>query len=568
VPRSDPPGPTQQSTGSFDLQCRWVGRSSAARAREGGTALEEQPAESGPQLHTVAAMLRHWAAVTPDAPMLTTGDVTLTWDEVYRRARQVSRALDAEGVGPGDRVAFLDRNGSEYFEVFFGCALLSAVSVAVNWRLAPGEMAAIVEDARTRVLFYGADYADAVKEMLALVTSVHTWVPLEEFAVWREAGPADPAADPGVEPRPQDVVTQLYTSGTTGLPKGVMLSASNFSTMLEVAGDVFEIAPDTVSLVAMPLFHIGGTGWAISAMSQGGHSVIVRDLDPVTVLRVIEQHRVTEAFLVPAVLMMLLATPELADTDVSSLRTIFYGASPISEAALVRSMAALGCDFTQVYGLTETTGAITGLVPDDHDPAGPRSHLLRSAGKPFAHVELRIVDATNGEEVATGEVGEIWTRSAQNMLGYWEKPAETRSVLSEEGWFRTGDAGWLDEEGYLFLYDRIKDMIVSGGENVYPAEVENALLAHPDVADAAVIGVPDDRWGETVKAIVVPAPEAPADRALLAADILAATRDRLAHYKCPTSVDFVDVLPRNPSGKVLKRELRRPYWPEGERNIH
>jgi long-chain acyl-CoA synthetase len=529
--------------------------------------LDENAADTVPKLRTVSAMLRHWAATTPDAPMLTTGEVTLTWDEVYARARQVSRALAAEGVGPGDRVAFLDRNGSEYFEVFFGCALLGAVSVAVNWRLAPTEMAAIVEDAGAALLLFGADYASAVKEMEPLVGAVRAWVALEELAEWRSPVPGGAAEDPAFEALPGDVVTQLYTSGTTGLPKGVMLSAFNFSTILDVAGNVFEIAPDTVSLVAMPLFHIGGTGWAISGMSHGGHSVIVRDLDPGTLLQVIERYRVTEAFLVPAVLMMLLATPELATTDVSSLRTIFYGASPISEDVLVRSMAAFGCDFAQVYGLTETSGAITRLVAADHDPSGPRAHLLRSAGRPFDHVQLRIVDAATGEEVPTGEVGEVWTRSDQNMLGYWRKPEETGSVLSEEGWFRTGDAGWLDEQGYLFLHDRIKDMIVSGGENIYPAEVENALLAHPDVADAAVIGVPDDRWGETVKAIVVTAPGASEDRAALSAAIIAATRDRIAHYKCPTSIDFVDALPRNPSGKVLKRELRKPYWPEGERNI-
>jgi len=265
--------------------------------------------------------------------------------------------------------------------------------------------------------------------------------------------------------------------------------------------------------------------------------------------------------------MFLLATPGLSNADVSSLRTIFYGASPISEDVLVRSMAALRCDFAQVYGLTETTGAITSLMPADHDPEGPRAALLRSAGRPFDHVELRIVDTAGGEPLPVGAVGEVWTRSDQNMLGYWNRPDETASVLSDDGWFRTGDAGWLDADGYLFLHDRIKDMIVSGGENVYPAEVENALLAHPSVADAAVIGVPDDRWGETVKAIVVRVPGT-ADDADLAADIIAATRGRLAHYKCPTSVEFVDALPRNPSGKVLKRELRAPYWQGRERNIH
>jgi long-chain acyl-CoA synthetase len=518
-------------------------------------------------LRTASHLLRQWATETPDAPMLTEGATTLTWAEVYDRAKRVSRGLARSGVGPGDRVAFLDRNGIEYFEVFFGCALLGAVSVAVNWRLAPAEMATVIEDAEATTLFYGPDYAAAVKELRSLVSSVRTWVALDEFAAWRDAPPEGEAEDPGFEPDLDDVVTQLYTSGTTGLPKGAMISGRNLSCILTEAERVFHIGADTVSLVAMPLFHIGGTGWALSGMDHGGHSVILRDLDPVALLRIIEEHRVTETFVVPAVLMFLLATPELTTTDVSSLRRVFYGASPISEDVLVRSMRALGCSFAQVYGLTETTGAITSLMPEDHDPDGPRAALLRSAGRPFDHVELRIVDTDSGQDLPPGEVGELWTRSDQNMLGYWNKAEETAKILTDDGWFHTGDAGWIDDEGYLFLHDRIKDMIVSGGENIYPAEVENALLAHPAVVDAAVIGVPDDRWGETVKAIVVTSPDLPADRTELAADIMAATRDRIAHYKCPTSIDFIEQLPRNPSGKVLKRELRRPYWADRERNI-
>jgi long-chain acyl-CoA synthetase len=518
-------------------------------------------------IRSATAMLRHWATEQPDAPMLTLGAETISWGGFYQRAIRVANALAADGVVPGERVAFLDRNGIEYFELFFGCALLGAVSVAVNWRLAAPEMAAIVKDAGATVLVYGTDYQAAATEIMSTTSCVRRYLPVSELSAWRDAGVIGAVTDPGFEPGADDVVTQLYTSGTTGLPKGVMISGRNLATILHGAVEVFRIERDTVSMVAMPLFHIGGTGWALSGMSRGGHSVIVRDVDPVDILHIIEEHRITDAFVVPAVLMFLLATPQLADTDVGSLRTIYYGASPISEDVLVNSMRALGCDFAQVYGLTETTGAITSLMPADHDPDGPRANLLRSAGRPFSHVELRIEDSATGEVLPAGAVGEVMTRSSQNMLGYWNKPDDTASVLSADGWFRTGDAGWLSEDGYLFLHDRIKDMVVSGGENVYPAEVENALLAHPSVADAAVIGVPDDRWGETVKAVVVRAPGAEQDNDALSADIKAFTRTRLAPYKCPTSIDFVEALPRNPSGKVLKRELRAPYWKGRERNI-
>ncbi len=522
-------------------------------------------ADTTDRLLTPAAMLRIWAAEQPDAPMLIEGDRTLNWGAVYRVARHTARALASKGIGPGDRVGILDKNSIEFFEILFGCALLGAVAVPVNWRLSAAETAVVLEDAGTGVVFVGAEYADVADTVSSDTPCVREWVRLDRLDTWLGAG--EDAQDPGFVPGPDDVVIQLYTSGTTGLPKGAMLTGRNFSSILTEAEHVFHIGADTVSMVAMPLFHIGGVGWALAGMSRGGRSVIVRDVDPGAMLALIERHRITETFVVPAVLLFMLAVPELPHTDVSSLRTIFYGASPISEDVLVRSLKALGCDFAQVYGLTETTGAITSLLPEDHDPDGPRAHLLTSAGRPFAHVEVRIADTETGQPLPVGTVGEIWTRSDQNMLGYWNKPEATASVLSEDGWFRTGDAGWVNEEGYLFLHDRLKDMIVSGGENIYPAEVENALLAHPAVADAAVIGVPDERWGETVKAIIVRAPDAPGDDRQLADDIIEATRGRLAHYKCPTSIEFVESLPRNPTGKILKRELRAPYWEGRERNI-
>jgi long-chain acyl-CoA synthetase len=287
-------------------------------------------------------------------------------------------------------------------------------------------------------------------------------------------------------------------------------------------------------------------------------------MDPAELLRLVAGERVTHAFLVPAVLMALLAAPGIGDTDLSSLDTIFYGASPIAEDVLARCLEVFGCRFAQVYGMTETTGAIVRLAHEDHDPSGPRRHLLRAAGTPLPGVELRIVDPDSGGDLPPGAVGEIYTRSGFNMLGYWDKPGETATTLTEGGWLRTGDAGYVDEEGYLYLHDRIKDMVVSGGENIYPAEVENVLLAMPEIADAAVIGVPHDTWGETVKAVCVAAPGAEVEQTA----VIAFCRERLAHYKCPTSVDVVAALPRNPSGKVLKRDLREPYWRDRERRIH
>jgi acyl-CoA synthetase (AMP-forming)/AMP-acid ligase II len=326
----------------------------------------------------------------------------------------------------------------------------------------------------------------------------------ESYEAWVACHPAD---DPGRTSAPDDVAMQLYTSGTTGLPKGAMLTNASLGTLLPCVGPFWHFDETSVNLVCMPLFHIGGSGWALVGMGMGGHSILVREFVPQEILATLERHRVTNALFVPAMLQFLTMVPGAADRDYSALRSVVYGASPITNEVLVRSMKALRCPFIQVYGLTETTGAITQLPAEDHEPEGPRARLLRSAGRPFPWVELRIVEPGGGTDCARGAVGEIWTRSVQNFKGYWGRLEETARTLDADGWLRTGDAGFLDEDGYLFLTDRVKDMIISGGENVYPAEVENALFDHPAIADVAVIGVPDDRWGETVKAIVSGKPE-------------------------------------------------------------
>jgi long-chain acyl-CoA synthetase len=342
-----------------------------------------------------------------------------------------------------------------------------------------------------------------------------------------------------------------------------MLTNSNFEAIMEFH-DELGFDNESVNMVVMPLFHIGGVGWSIVGITSGGPSVIIRDVDPVVILRAFEEQHVTHTFVVPAVIMALLAVPQGATTDVSALRYMAYGASPISERMLVQALSTFDCNFVQLYGMTETTGAITLLRPEEHDPGGPHPERLRSVGVPFRHVELRVVDRATGEDAAVGEPGELWTRSAQNMKGYWHNPEATATTITPDGWLMTGDVGYVDADGFFYLHDRVKDMIVSGGENIYPAEVENALMSHPALADCAVIGVPSDKWGETVKAIVVLAPGAE----VTADELIEFTRTRIARFKVPRSVDFVDVLPRNPSGKILKRELREPYWRGIDRRVN
>jgi acyl-CoA synthetase (AMP-forming)/AMP-acid ligase II len=322
-----------------------------------------------------------------------------------------------------------------------------------------------------------------------------------------------------------------------------------------------EPIPGDVTLLAMPCFHISGTGTGIGTMVAGTNSIVLPEYDPAKALDLIANYNISKIFLVPAAIQILLNHPRVSETDFSRLKYVTYGASPIPLELMREAMRVLGCGFVQMYGMTETSGTIVALDPEDHVPEG--SPRMRSVGKPLAGVEIKIIDEA-GNPVPAGAVGEIATRSSKNMRGYWNNPDATAATIDAEGWLRTGDAGYLDEDGYLYIHDRVKDMIISGGENVYPAEVENALYAHPKVADVAVIGVPDAKWGEAVKACVVVQP----GEELTEADLIAHARQHIAGYKCPKSVDFIPALPRNPSGKILRRELRAPYWAGRDRAVN
>ncbi len=517
---------------------------------------------------TLAHIVQRFALERPDAPALTFVDgdqaTTQSYAELDRRSSQTANVLLDTGVGRGQRVAILAPNGPVFFELGFAASKIGAALVGLNWRLAPPEIEAILADAEPAVLVVDPDLDHLVTDQVRATEGLVVYSTGE----WERRVDAAVAQLPAVDVDPEEIVFILYTSGTTGLPKGAQLTNRNMVHSTWIAGVGYGFTEASVNLVAMPLFHVGGMGYGLSAFCHGGHTILRRDADPAAIVDNLATHRVTHTFFVPAVIQMLLDVPGIDDADLARLELLVYGAAPIGESVLRRAIDVLGCGFIQAYGMTETAGSIVTLAPDAHDPDGPRAGLLRSCGRPLPWVELRVVDPASinsGQPVdaGVGEVGEIWTRSAQNTPGYRNRPEATAEAITEDGWLRTGDAAYADAEGYLFLFDRFKDMIVSGAENVYPAEVENVLYDHPGIAEVAVIGVPDERWGETVKAIVVPKPGVVVEFE----ELVELCRNRLARYKAPTSMDVVEALPRNASGKVLKTQLRAPYWQDRDRKI-
>ncbi len=521
-----------------------------------------------PSTTTLSELIRAQAQVRGDRIALIVGARTVSFRDLNASADRVASALTRCGCGRGTRVAVLARDSEITFAILFGAARVGAVLVPINWRLTAPEIGFMLEDSQARILFLDAEFSARVAATVGPTAApIHRVVlygatdDAASFDAW-VARSAPPANVP--EPTPDDVAVQMYTSGTTGNPKGVLLPhRSLFAVMrsLHAHGDPWIGWSDRdVGLQALPSFHIGGLWWAVTTLFVGATNVVLPAFAGWQALDLIARHRVTKTCFVPSMIQLMLAEPNAATADVSSLDTVVYGGSPIPTTLLERALARFRCRFFQIYGLTETGNTAVCLRHEDH--VGPEPSRRLAAGRPYPGVDVKCVDAS-GATLPPGAIGEICIRSPANMIGYWNRPDATRDTL-RDGFVHTGDAGTIDADGYVFISDRVKDMIIHAGENVYPAEVENALSSHPAIAEVAVIGIPDERWGEAVKALVVLVPGA----SVTPQELARHARARIADFKVPKSVDFVTSLPRTPSGKLRKAELREPYWRGRERRVN
>lgn len=502
-----------------------------------------------------------------DRTALDFADRKTSFAQLQANSNQSARALLASGARPGGRIGYLAKNNDRFFEILFAAGMAGLVLVPIGWRLTKPEIAFLLEDAGIDLLFVSPEFYPVAKALstdatLKLVSLEEGVGDAEAFEQWRSRGDGHLDALPPVDP--QSAVLQLYTSGTTGKPKGAMLSHANIFALRPLSAaaglEWDKWHEGDVSLVPMPVSHVSGAIWGMIGIYSGIKSIIMPEFDAGEIIRIMSAEPISKIFMVPAAIQAVLRHPDIGTGDFSRLRYILYGASPIPLDLLSEAVTVFGCGFIQNYGMTETTGTVTALPPEDHEIGG--NARMRSAGCAMPGVELRIVDETLSP-LPIGEIGEILVRSPTNMLGYWNRPDATRESLVD-GWMRTGDAGFLDADGYLYVQDRLKDMIITGGENVYPAEVESVLYGHPAIADVAIIGIPDIKWGEAVTAIVVSAGDQQPDEA----EILAWARERLAAYKVPKHIFYQAALPRNPSGKILRRELRAPYWEGRERAVN
>ncbi len=492
------------------------------------------------------------------------GERTWTWGQAWESVRQAAGALAADGVGRGDNVAILTKNDPAVLQVLLGGCQLGAATTVVNWRLAGDELDYIINDCGAEVLFVGHQLLEQFDGVRDKLTHVRKVIVIggdnDEFDAWLSAGtPTDRAADVD----PSDISVVMYSSGTTGRPKGVQLSqAAMVQHSINGLGDATYDGSEDMMLVAMPMFHVGGTSYALLGPVVGVPAYIIAEVDAMLLAGGM-MAGCTHVFLVPAVVAALIAAGPQAMALFSKLKAFGYGAAPMPLPILRAAMEAWpNTEFQQVYGMTEMGGVITVLNDAAHRDADHPERLV-SAGLPVDKAEMRIVDPGTLQDVAPGQSGEVWFRTPQATSGYLGRPDATAELLTDDGWLRTGDVGRVDDGGFLFIEDRIKDMIITGGENVYSPEVERVLAEHPAIAEVAIIGVPDEKWGESVKAVVAFKPEQSATEE----ELIAFAKERLASFKAPRTTDIVSELPRNPTGKILKRDLRKQFWNESDRQV-
>lgn len=501
----------------------------------------------------VADLIREQAQKRPDQIGLIFEGSSFTYAQMNARSNRAAQALLDMGIKPGDRICWLARNVATFWNAFFGAAKIGAVMTPINWRLAPPEVVQILDDAdpalfvAERAFLDALDGVDGRPECTTMVLHEGGEGCFDTFIDKHEA------TEPDYNPTSDDVLVQLYTSGTTGLPKGVILPNRCYYEVGEAGRAADVLIPqsdDETALHALPHFHVAGVNFGLMAIARSMPIIQHRQFDPGAMVKEAQGETPLNSFLVPAMIMMILEAAKTMNASVDKFVEISYGAAPMPEPLLNAAMAAMPrARFTQFYGMTETTGGVTLLKHPDHAP-GKKQRT--SAGKPLPGCDVKICDPATGADLPQGSTGEVVVRSSFVMEGYWNKPDATREAI-KDGWYWSGDAGYLDENSFLYVVDRIKDMIISGGENIYPAEIEQVLAKHPAIAETAVIGVPDEKWGEVVKVVAVKR----AGKELDEAGLVDFLKGKIADFKLPKYVTFLDMLPRNPSGKILKTELRR-----------
>ncbi|MEE8435193.1 MAG: long-chain-fatty-acid--CoA ligase [bacterium] len=515
-----------------------------------------------------------------DEPALVQNDTRMTYRELGLRVSKLAAGLQGLGLAPRERVAILSNNSFRYLETYLAIPEAGLVLSPINIRLAPLEVAFILNDGEIRALLVEREFLPLLDEIRGDLDQLEHVVLMDGPAGEGTSGggmvgdgmvgyeellqSADPPSLRPPEWDENEMVFLCYTGGTTGRPKGVMLSHRNVVAQCLHSIQLAEFNERTVWLHVSPMFHAADYWSCFAVSAVGGFHTFIEKFDPLRTLELIQQHRVTHLLLVPTMINLILESPGAGELDTSSVRRILYGSAPMPEARLKAAIELFGPVMQHLYGQTETAPFLTATTISGVHPEGTEAQRRRmmSCGQPILGLEVEVVDP-EGNPVPPGGTGEIIARGPNVMLGYWNRPKETAAVL-KNGWIHTGDIASIDEDRYIYILDRARDMIITGGENVHCPEVENILYKHPDVLDAAVIGIPDDTWGEAVKAIVVRAPGSGVN----AEALISHCKESIAGFKCPRTIDFVDALPKSGVGKVLKHELRKPYWEGHTRAVH